>query len=185
MHDIPAIIFAGGKSSRMGTDKALLPYARFDSLAQFQQHKLSQLFTKIYISAKNDKFNFDCLLIKDKYKESSPLLALITIFETLAVDEIFVLSVDAPLVDASTIKKILMNNDKPYDAIIPQSPSGTQPLCAIYKRSILRFAHKQIERDNHRLISLLDISNTRYVAFNNDEPFTNLNTPEEYKTHFI
>ena len=51
--DIPLIIFAGGKSSRMGEDKALLPFGGYPTLTQFQYIKLRKNFQNIYISAKN------------------------------------------------------------------------------------------------------------------------------------
>jgi len=54
-----AIIFAGGKSSRMGRDKALLPFGGYDTLTEYQYRRLSKIFNRVYISTKNDKFNFN------------------------------------------------------------------------------------------------------------------------------
>jgi molybdopterin-guanine dinucleotide biosynthesis protein A len=176
-----AVIFAGGKSSRMGEDKALLPFGKYNSLAEFQQHKLSTLFEKVYISAKEDKFDFDCMVIEDNYTESSPLLGIISIFETLVVEEAFILSVDAPFVDKETIQRILEHNQTFLDVIVAQSPSGVQPLCGLYKRSILPLAYLQLEKGNHRLGDLLRLANTLFVKFDEDTPFTNLNHPEEYQ----
>ena len=186
MYDIPAVIFAGGKSSRMGKDKALLPFASFDTLSEFQNHKLLQLFTKVYLSAKNNKFDFDCHVIedipKDPLKESSPLVGLISVFETLEAEEVFVLSVDAPLVDENVIKKLwVAKKMTDLDAIIAQSPDGLQPLCGIYRRSILPLARTHLLQGNHRLTSLLKASNVKYVTFDGNTPFTNLNTQEEYQ----
>ena len=176
-----AVIFAGGKSSRMGEDKALLPFGKYNSLAEFQQHKLSTLFEKVYISAKEDKFNFDCMVIEDNYTESSPLVGIISIFETLVVEEAFILSVDAPFVNKETIQRILEHNQTFLDVIVAQSPSGVQPLCGLYKRSILPLAYVQLEKGNHRLGDLLRLANTLFVKFDEDTPFTNLNHPEEYQ----
>ena len=176
-----AVIFAGGKSSRMGEDKALLPFGKYNSLSEFQQHKLSTLFEKVYISAKEDKFNFDCMVIEDNYTESSPLVGIISIFETLVVEEAFILSVDAPFVNKETIQRILEHNQTFLDVIVAQSPSGVQPLCGLYKRSILPLAYVQLEKGNHRLGDLLRLANTLFVKFDEDTPFTNLNHPEEYQ----
>ena len=53
------VILAGGKSSRMGRDKALLPFRGFDSMTEYQIDKFKNHFKKIYISTKNrDKFHF-------------------------------------------------------------------------------------------------------------------------------
>lgn len=176
-----AVIFAGGKSSRMGEDKALLPFASYPTLAEFQQNKLSSLFDKVYISAKEHKFDFDCRVIQDNYRENSPLVGLISLFETLKADELFILSVDAPFVSKETIEKILRQNESRFDVIVAKSPSGVQPLCGLYKRSILPLAYAQLEKGNHRLGDLLRLATTLFVTFDEDAPFTNLNHPEEYQ----
>ena len=179
-----AVIFAGGKSSRMGEDKALLPFGDYPTLIEFQQAKLSTFFDKVYISAKENKFDFDCMVIEDNYTENSPLVGLISIFETLKAEEVFILSVDAPFVNKETIEKLLEHNESTLDVIVAQSPSGVQPLCGLYRKSILPLAYAQLEKDNHRLGDLLRLANTLFVQFNEDEPFTNLNYPEEYQNAF-
>ena len=178
---IPAVIIAGGKSSRMGQDKALLPFGPFHSLTEFQHHKLSRLFDKVYISAKAHKFDFTCRVIEDIYKENSPLAGIISVFETLDAEEVFILSVDAPLVDKETIEKILNANESTLDVIVAQSPSGIQPLCGLYKRSILPLAYAQLQKNNHKLKDLLHLAQSRFVQFDEDLPFMNLNHPEEYQ----
>ena len=177
---VSAIIFAGGKSSRMGEDKSLLPFGKYNSLAQFQQTRLSKLFDKVYISAKEDKFDFECMVIKDIFKETSPLIGLISIFETLEIDEVFILSVDAPFVNEEIIKNLMEHNESILDAIVAQSPSGVQPLCGLYKRSILPLAYAQLEKGNHKLGDMLRLACTRFVAFEEDMPFTYLYHIEVY-----
>lgn len=176
-----AVIFAGGKSSRMGEDKALLPFGKYPTLTEFQQAKLSTLFDKVYISAKENKFDFDCMVIEDNYSVNSPLVGLISIFETLKAEEVFILSVDAPFVNKDTIQKLLSHNESTQDVIVAQSPNGAQPLCGLYKKSILPLAYMQLEKANHRLGDLLRIAKTLFVEFDEDTPFTNLNHPEEYQ----
>ena len=181
MYKIPAVIFAGGKSSRMGEDKALLPFANYPTLTEFQHHKLSTLFDKVYVSAKENKFGFECMVIQDNDRENSPLVGLISVFEMLKVEEVFILSVDAPFVNKETIEKILAHNESGFDVVVAQSPSGVQPLCGLYKRSILPLAYMQLEKGNHKLGDLLHLAHTLFVAFDEDSLFTNLNRPEEYQ----
>jgi len=176
-----AVIFAGGKRSRMGKDKALLPFGKYSTLPEFQQVKLNTLFDKVYISAKENKYDFDCMVIEDNYADNSPLVGLISVFETLGVEEVFILSVDAPFVNKETIQKLLSHNKSTLDVIVAQSPSGVQPLCGFYKKSILPLAYAQLEKGNHRLGDLLRLANTLFVKFDEDDFFTNLNHPEEYQ----
>jgi len=179
--NIPAVIFAGGKSSRMGKDKSLLPFKDFPTLTQFQHHKLSQIFNKVYISTKIDKFNFECSIIKDNSPISSPLVGIISVLETIKSDKVFILSVDAPFVEEQTIKKLLTSSYLDKDALISSSPQGVQPLCGIYNKSILKLAKKQLSNNNHKLNFLLKQANTQYIEFNDEKVFMNLNYFEEYE----
>ena len=171
---------AGGKSSRMKQDKALLPFGAYNSLAEYQFKRLTAYFDNIYISAKSNKFDFDIEVIEDKYNNSSPLVALISIFETLDVDEVFILSVDAPFVSHKTIKKLYTKAKVESTAIVAESNNGLEPLCGIYRRSILDKAKKFLNEDNHRLQALLKSLDTQKVNFNANE-FMNLNYPFEYE----
>ncbi len=179
-YNIPLIIFAGGKSSRMGQDKALLPFGGYNTLSEFQYSRLSKLFKKVYISAKNNKFDFKANIIEDHYKESSPLVGIISIFETLNVDKVFILSVDAPFVNKEVIDKLIHSNNR-FDAVVAKSKSGVQPLCGVYKRSILPVAQEHLKGGNHRLQSLLKKVDTQFIPFKEDSLFLNLNHPHEYE----
>ena len=176
-----AVIFAGGKSSRMGRDKSLLPFGEHKTLTAFQYEKLQTLFKTVYISTKEEKFDFDAKLIKDCYKESSPLVGLLSIFETLDIEEVFVLSVDAPFVDTEAINLIMEIDSEGYDAVIAKSPNGIEPLCGRYKKSILPLLQKHYSEKNHRLQNLLNAAKTYTLSFKDDTLFSNLNHPEEYE----
>jgi len=176
-----AVIFAGGRSSRMQRDKALLPFAGYSTLSEYQYRRLSKIFDHVYISSKSNKFDFDIEVIKDKYKESSPLVALVSIFEHLEVKEVFVLSVDSPFVDLSTIDNLYANALEGEDIVVARSPHGVEPLCAIYRRTILPIAKEFLESNNHRLKSLLSNAKTQYIEFDSSDIFLNLNYPEDYK----
>ncbi len=179
-YNIPLIIFAGGKSSRMGQDKALLPFGEYNTLTQFQYERLSKLFKKVYISAKENKFDFEANVIEDNYKESSPLVGIISVFETLKADKVFILSVDAPFVNREVIDKLINSNNR-FDAVIAKSKSGMQPLCGVYKRSVLPIAQEHLKEGNHRLNNLLKKVDTQFVPFKDDDLFINLNHPHEYE----
>ena len=56
--EITCVILSGGKSSRMGEDKSLLPFSSSQTLIQYQYDRLKPYFKNIYISSKVDKFNF-------------------------------------------------------------------------------------------------------------------------------
>ncbi len=187
MFDIPCILFAGGKSSRMGTDKALLPFGSYETLAQYQYERLQHLFKEVYISAKSaDKFNFTCPVIEDpKASEFAPTAGFVAAFEALHVKRIFALGVDTPFVDEAVIQALLDADDDTLDAVIAKTKSGTHPLCGIYHSSLASDFATMFATHDHRLGKLLSQSATTYVTFENEHLFTNLNHPDEYQKALI
>lgn len=183
MFDLPCILFTGGKSSRMGQDKSLLPFGKSPSLAQYQYERLKQLFSNVYISAKSrDKFNFNPHVIEDPVNcDFAPTAGFVAAFEKLANDRIFVLSVDTPFVDAPIIQNLLDTDALYYDAVICKTPSGIHPMVGIYHRSLLDKLQRMLNEGDHRLGKLLSNSKTHYIQFENEEYFSNLNHPHEYE----
>ena len=188
MLDIPCVIFAGGKSSRMGEDKALLPFAEFPTLAQYQLNKLSKIFQSVYISCKS-KENFDFLteneqvnFIEDANKDLfAPTSAFISIFSQLNVEKFFAISVDTPFIDEQIMQTLLDQDSDSNDATVATLNEQIQPLCGIYHRSLLD-SFVEMEKNNiHKLGYLLKKSNTKLVDSKNENKFLNLNTKEEYK----
>ncbi len=178
--DLPCVIFAGGKSSRMGQDKALLPFGEYDTLAEYQYHRLNTLFSTVYISTKENKFHFSAPLILDvSHNVYAPTPAFIACFQHLKKD-IFVISVDTPFIDANIIEKIYAYKDKGFDAVVAKTKEGTHPLCGIYSYKLLSKFQDMLKEDSHRLGYLLKSVNTKFVEFDESDAFENLNHPHEY-----
>jgi molybdopterin-guanine dinucleotide biosynthesis protein A len=179
----PLIIFAGGKSSRMGRDKALLPFGGYPTLTQYQLERFKPYFQKIYIGCKDKrKFDFEADFVEDlkNYEDSAPHIGLISAFEKLDTDTICVLSVDTPFFEPNHFQTLLEQNSKDCDAIIAKSPNGNQPLCAIYKYSSLPTLKQLAKIKKYRFTHLFEKIQTTFVPFDEEKIFTNLNTPDEY-----
>ena len=181
--DTPCVIFAGGKSSRMGQDKSLLSFGGFNSLAEYQYRRLSKLFSNVHISVKENKFDFEAPIIEDAPSDNvfAPTAGFVAMFKELKDDRIFVLSVDTPFVGEEEIRKLLENDLEDLDAVIAKTVSGSHPMCGIYHRSLLPLFETMLQEDNHRLGQLLKISKSKFVMFDNEEAFANLNHPHEYE----
>lgn len=180
---LPLVILAGGKSSRMGSDKALLPFGAFTTLTEFQINRLQPHFETLHVSCKDHaKFSFDASFIEDipTYQQSSPLIALLSILEYLRTP-VCVLSVDTPFVTPDVFQKLYhMMPHENSDAVIARSPFGSHPLCAIYAPSIKPTIKQMLQNDEHKIGNLLHASKTLYHDFEEDAPFFNVNHPEEY-----
>lgn len=178
--DIPAVVFAGGKSSRMGEDKALLPFDQYPSLAQYQYQKLQKLFGDVYISTKDDKFDFDANMIYDTYEINSPLGAIISVLR-YTKKPTFILSVDVPLVDSAIIKKLISDYDNRYIATIAQTQNGLEPLCGIYNVSFVPKAVQQFKQNNHKINYILQKEKIKSIFFEDTNKFLNVNYPKDYQ----
>jgi len=186
LYAIPCVLFAGGKSSRMGEDKAFLPFAGHPSLVQYQYERLEEIFEHVYISAKdkNKYTHFKAVVIEDLfYKEvSAPTVGLVNAFSQLKDENsFFVLSVDTPFVDKDLIGKLLEARDSHYDAIIARTPSGIHPLCGVYTRALEERLNKMTQNSEHKLMTLLKNANVLYIDIEEEEALLNLNTPPEYQ----
>jgi len=187
--ELSAVILAGGKSSRMGQvgqDKALLPFNGYSSMAKYQYVRLKKIFNKVYISTKENKFDFKADLIFDKFKESSPLVAIVSIFDELNCDAFFLLSVDMPFVSEDDIKKLIntYKSEPNFDIYCLQSAKACEPTATIYTKSVLKEAKSMLEANNHKLQELIKRSKFKAVKSNNEENFVNINTKEEYLLYF-
>jgi len=182
MFPLPCVVFAGGKSSRMGEDKALLPFGGRPSLAQYQYERLLPLFESVHLSTDRAKFDFDAPLIPDPVTGiHAPTVGFIALFDTLDTDRAFVLSVDTPFVGEDVIMALLDADTPELDAVVARTGNGLHPMCGIYHRSMLPAFRNMLETDDHRLGKLLKERRVVEVMFTDEAPFANLNHPHEYE----
>ncbi len=184
MIDIPCIIFAGGKSSRMGEDKALLPFGNYKTLTEYQFSRLSKIFSHVYISCNTkEKFSFTAPFIEDNNQTdiSAPTFGFLSIFQKLQVEKFFVISVDSPFIDEASIKALVDKDSAKYDVTIAKTEFGFQPLCGIYHRTLEDAFMKMKDNNSHKLGYLLKKSKTQSIFFQDNTSFLNLNNPHEYK----
>ena len=184
MLEIPCVIFAGGKSSRMGEDKALLPFGSFNTLTQFQLHRLQKIFKNVYISTKeHSKFDFEANFIEDIKTKNiyAPTAGFVAIFKKLECERFFVLSVDSPFVSEDEILQIIKSDTPLVDATIATTDLGMQPMCGVYHRSLEPKFIDMLQQNRHKLGYLLKSSKTTFVTFNAESRFLNLNHPKEYQ----
>jgi len=198
---IPAIIFAGGKSRRMGRDKSLLPFGDFSTLTEYQFDRLSKIFTTVFISSKENKFDFvtqqnlENILILDeveKYSVFAPTLGLFSVMNFLKNRTDFkyfmILSVDSPFFGEKEISKLIEELEKNpnLDLVIAKIENGLEPLLSIYSVNLISQIEEMLKTDNHKLnffIRNYDSNRKKEVIFSDLEAFENLNFFEEYQKY--
>ena len=176
--DIPCVILAGGKSSRMGADKALLPFGQFSSLAEFQYIKLGGFFKKVYISSKVNKFKFLHNEILDKEDLASAMIAIKNILRFLQAKKVFIIAVDYPFVQKSTFQSMISNASK-AEIILPKTEK-THNLCGIYSFETIEKIEFLLSKNIHKISDLTTLCHTIMLKFDETQEFSNLNFPQDY-----
>jgi molybdopterin-guanine dinucleotide biosynthesis protein A len=189
MFDMHCVIFAGGKSSRMGTDKALLPFGGCDTLLEYQYERMKKIFKNVSISVKSSKKvesvskeHVSYNVIEDAKGSGvfAPTAGFVAMFKALDDEKFFVLSVDTPFISKVEIASLIDADCEDIDATIAKTKTGMHPMCGVYHRSLEESFQHMLKEDNHRLGKLLKVSKTKYVTFEDDRAFSNLNHPHEY-----
>jgi molybdopterin-guanine dinucleotide biosynthesis protein A len=178
---ITGVIMAGGKSSRMGTDKGLLLY-QGKPLAQYSIDILRPFCSEMLISTHNPEYSqFGLPLVQDVVPGCGPMGGIYSAFMITKAEYLLVLACDMPFVSNQTLEKLLENRFK-FDCIVPVVDDKMEPLCAIYSSSLLPNVESRINAGNLMLRGLIMESNHRLVNFDDHVlDFRNINTPEEFE----
>ncbi|MGB5867082.1 MAG: molybdenum cofactor guanylyltransferase MobA [Arcobacteraceae bacterium] len=186
MIDIPCVILCGGASKRMGEDKSLLPFKNFNTLIEYQHHKLSKIFSTVYISAKSNKFDFNASILYDESQEIySPMQALYSILKNIKEEKIFIITVDVPFIKKKTIEQ-LVKYSPIYEISIAKDNLHTHNLCGVYSKKILPIIKKLLEDNIHKINTLINLSQNSHIEhFINEKQFTNINTKDEYNKYIL
>lgn len=175
---ISGVIMAGGKSSRIGTDKGLLKF-RGNFLSEYAIHLIDSLLAEVYISSNNRNYEqFNLPIIFDIYKNIGPMGGLHAVLKTISSEYVFIISCDMPFMTKEVVN-ILISNLGDNDVIIPIVENKLEPLCAIYSRRLFPEIEKRIKHGNYKMQDLILASRTKFVKFENNLVFRNINTKED------
>lgn len=173
------VILGGGKSSRMGQDKTLLPFGGFATLAHYQFDKYSKIFTNVYIACKNDKFDPPLPIITDKFSDYSPMQALHSVLSHFESGKIFIIATDMPFVKETTIKK-LFDRSQNVQICVAQDEFHTHNLCGFFDTNLAQTALRLHQEGIHKVRALFDQAKFCSVKFDGFSQFSNLNNPKDY-----
>jgi molybdenum cofactor guanylyltransferase len=184
---ITGIILAGGKNSRMGTNKAFL---EIDGTRLIDKtiNIYREIFSEIIIVT-NDPLSYveftDAAVVTDIYKGKGPLGGIYTGLFYSKNNYAFVTPCDMPYLNKDFIDYLTAQAGK-HDVIVPELPEGYQPLHAVYSRNCLPSIKRLLLMDKlkitgfYRDMRVLTISEEQMKPFNSDgQLFHNLNTPED------
>jgi len=186
---VTGVILAGGRSSRMGRNKALLPY-KGKPLIEAIYQVMAELFKDVVVVT-NDPAEYDflpCPKTADIHVGKGSMAGVHAGLSWSANDWIFVVGCDMPFIEARLVR-YLAGRLGSEAALVPQSAGGLEPLHAFYSRAALPLLDAALSADNVRLLDILEQLPARVIAaaeiaeISPDcRSFVNLNTPEDYSS---
>lgn len=184
--DITAVILVGGKSRRMGVDKAFL---EIDGMPLFERvlAVCRETFARVILVG-DQAARFACygLPVHPDIYPGSALGGLYTGIVQAETPYVFAAACDLPFPSGAAAGR-LASLRHGCDAVVPRSTDGFEPLFAVYSGTCREPMLRLLEEGNFRIYDLYPELNMRYVPMEelaalagDDRIFVNVNTPEEF-----
>lgn len=188
---ITIVLQAGGKSSRMGKDKALLPFLGTPLIKRLRDRFLDVGDELVVIA--NDFSGYQDLnlpLFKDLIPDRGALGGLFTALSVAKNPLVGLIAADLPFASPDLLvnlfEKLLLTG---ADGVIPNSENGLEPLHAVYRRETsLPLVKKAMDQDLWRMNAWFDQADILILSPEETQnlnsykyTFMNLNTPEDFQ----
>jgi len=191
MPEVTAFVLAGGKSSRMGRDKAFVTLAG-RTLLERALDTAAELTRQVRIVGVNPRLAAFAAqrripLIEDRFVERGPLAAIHAALRASETELNFILSVDTPFVTAACAQFLVrLAAANRALATVPNVAGGMHPVSAVYRRAFAEHAEQALVASNNKIgavlaqlpVAFVEEDDLRHAGFAPDI-FDNLNTPED------
>jgi molybdenum cofactor guanylyltransferase len=182
------LVLAGGKSRRMGQDKALLRHNGETQLG-LAVRLLQQHLARVFVSARADqstepeRARFSQIV--DRYANLGPLAGILSAMDTDPQAAWLVVACDLPNLDSETIRHLLDERSaaQPFTAYRSSVDGMPEPLCAIYNPSARRILDEFVAAGIQCPRKIMMRSDTRLLEARNPKALDNINTPDELSRH--
>lgn len=184
---VAGVILAGGKSSRMGSNKALLPY-RGGRFIEAIHRQLTNIFSEVLLVTNNPvQYEFlPCRKVPDLYQGMGVLAGIHSGLYHSHSQAIFAVACDMPYLVEELIRQ-MVSRANAGGVLIPESPGGLEPLHAVYGKGCLAAIEATLLSGQRRIVSFFDRTNVSRMNLEQVacfDPafvsFLNINTPEDY-----
>ena len=184
MMEVAAYILAGGKSSRMGSDKGMLALKD----AVFVEHIVNALrnsdVENITIVSSNSDYDFlNCNRIEDIYPDKGPVGGIFTALKDSKTEQNLLLSVDVPKISAEIIQWLIENIDQEKQITQTKVLDKTNPLIAIYNKNLESIFEENIIKNQLKLRLIVEDIPHKTIDVPEKwwEFLQNINTKEDYQ----
>ena len=183
--EISAFVLAGGKSSRMGTDKALV-MLQGHSLLAIALDNARAVTPSVQIVGDRSKYETFGPVIEDIFPECGPLAGIHAALRASQTELNVILAVDVPFVSPALLEYVLSRARNSDAVVTVPCAGGLQPLCAVYRRAFADLAEKALRAGKNKIDALFDQTRVLMIPETDIQAagftlsnFRNLNTARE------
>jgi molybdopterin-guanine dinucleotide biosynthesis protein A len=188
---LSVILQAGGKSSRMGEDKALLPFLGVPLIQRLKERFLNTGHELLVISNNPEAYQFlEIPVFQDVIPERGTLGGLYTALTVSSQPLVGLIAADLPFASPELLLHLVnLIQETEADAALPSSDHSIEPLHAVYRvESCLPLVKNALDNDLWRMVAwhedarieILSPSHTKKNS-GTENTFFNLNTPEDFQ----
>lgn len=182
-------VVAGGKSRRMGRDKALLPW-NGATLLDHTVARLGAVCASVRVlSGTERRYEDRGLSVEtDAVPDAGPLGGIYTGLLGMGAGTGLFLGVDLPFVTVDLLRRLL-ELSAGHDAVVPMSPRGPEPLCAVYRSTCLEPIRRRLAAGDLKATSFWPDADVLHASAGHlsdlgplDAMFRNVNSPADYES---
>jgi molybdopterin-guanine dinucleotide biosynthesis protein A len=182
---IAGYVLAGGKSTRMGTDKALLEIDGV-ALASRVGALVRRVTANVTLIGDPSKYSgLGMRVIPDHRPGEGPLAGMETALLDSASEWNLILACDLAALQAGFLAELCslaLTLDPPIDCLVPYS-NKMQPLSALYRRGCLSIFSRALDNGIRKVTDVVASLNFEMWKAPSDDVFQNINTPEEWNRY--
>lgn len=181
-------VLTGGKSSRMGADKAFMDF-RGRSLLAHALILMREVCPDTAIVGDPGRLAAYGTVLQDMYAGCGPLAGIHAALTTHPADLNLIIAVDMPFISSRLLSFLLAAaHDCDAIATVPRTRSGFQPLCAVYRPDFVALADSALRAGRYKIDALFSGTSLRIVDENelaaagfSERNFFNVNTPDDLR----
>jgi molybdopterin-guanine dinucleotide biosynthesis protein A len=174
--EISGFVLAGGRSSRLGRDKALLPWppnaaaeGNGQTLLAHAMARLQRVCDTVSICANRDDLPTTEIVIPDARPGSGPLGGIVAALEHSTTDWNLLLAVDLPFLPVAVLQSLAARASAPAETmvasgvaslpsllcVLPSVDGLPQPLCGLYHRALASGLRRALEAGKFKVMAAL------------------------------
>ncbi len=179
---VAGFILAGGRSSRMGTDKAMLQLDG-EPLIRHIAREMAEVAAPVTVVGPRDVLAVLGLpVLEDAHRGCGPLSGIVAALENTACDWSLVVACDMPNVGSTLFRRLVEEIVSDCDAVLPVGPSGhAEPLCALYHRRCLPVLAESLRQGLYKVKAALAPVRVRHPRIDGEGTLCNVNTPGDWQ----